>query len=47
MNYEESYEKHLDQVWEKFLVTLAVEKLRMIEKLERQGAPGVATKKGA
>jgi hypothetical protein len=46
MNYEESYEKHLDEVWEQFLVTLAVEKLKMIEKLERQGAPGMA-KKGA
>ena len=38
MNYDESYEKKLDAVWEKFLVTLAIEKLRKLEKLERQAA---------
>ena len=38
MNHDEAYEKKLDAVWEKFLVTLAIEKMKKLEKLERQAA---------
>jgi hypothetical protein len=44
MNSQEANERKLDEVWAKFLVTLAVEKMRKLENLERQGALGVARK---
>lgn len=45
-NNDEAYQKKMDAVWEKFLVSLAIEKMRKLEKLERNGAAGAA-KKGA
>ena len=40
MNHDDSFQKKMDAVWEKYLIFLAIEKLKKVEQLERQAQSG-------